>query len=77
MVSPATFHHDPTGAATWTSRTGIARRYDFVGLPRAVLPMVESAGVDRSIGLDINLRLDHVITQVRIHLPTVGQCGLT
>ena len=45
-VLPATFYHDPTGAATWTSRTGTTRRYDFVALPRTVVPMVESAGVD-------------------------------
>ena len=60
MVLPATFHHDPAGAATWTSRTSATKIFDFVALPRLLLPLVEVAGVDRTIRLDINLRLDHV-----------------
>ena len=77
MALPATFHHDPTGATTWTLRTGTTRRYDCSAMPRGVLPMVESAGVDRSLHLVIHLRLDHFLTQVTVHVPTVGQCELT
>ena len=47
MALPATFHHDPTSATTWTSRTSTTRIHDFVALPRTLLPMVEFASVDR------------------------------
>ena len=76
MASPATFHHDHTGAGAWTSSTGTTRWYDFVALPRTLLPVVEHAGVDRTFRLDVNLRLDHVLTQVVVQLQTDCHSGM-
>ena len=49
----------------------------FVAIPREALPMVEATGVDRCVRLDTNLRLDHVLTQDIVHVPTVCEIDFT
>ena len=72
MALPATFRHDPNGAGTWCSNSGIRRRYDYVAISRSQLPSVAAAGVDPRIHVASNLRVDHLRIQVAIHAPTVG-----
>ena len=69
MALPATVHNDEAGAATWQSTAGTRIRIDFVAIPRLLLPHVHSAGVDPMIHVDINLKVDHLLTQVTVRLP--------
>ena len=52
-------------------------RYDCVAITRSQLPRVASAGVDPRIHLDINLRVDHLLTQLEVHLPSKSSVNLT
>ena len=71
MVLPATFHHDPTGAGTWCSDSGVRRGYDYVALSRKHLPSVASVGDDTSVQVHMNIIVDHLLTQATSHVPTV------
>lgn len=69
MALPATFQEDMNGPHTWISDRGGAKRIDYVAIPMQRLSMVASAGVDKAIHLDINLKVDHLLTKVSMHLP--------
>ena len=75
MALPSTFILDQKGGGTWTSRLGSKKRIDYVAIPRAWLPTVSAAGVDERVHLDINLKVDHSLTQVTMHLPAAQSHG--
>ncbi len=75
MVIPATFIEDLTGGATWTSNSGVGRRYDFVAVSRSVLPFVAAAGVDLNIHLGIGMHQDHKVSALTLHLEYTNSKG--
>ena len=68
MVLPATFVIDPTGGGTWMANSGEMSRYDYVAVSRCLQPFVAAAFVDTNVHLAINLRIDHLVAVVVLHL---------
>jgi hypothetical protein len=76
MVLPSTFIKDDTGGGTWMSSVGTWKRLDFVVVPFELLHIVQLAGTDLRINLDISLRVDHRATHVLLHaLPEELHCN--
>ena len=68
MALPSTFVSDDVGGGTWKSNNGQWKRYDVVAVQCAMLACVQSAGVDPRIHLDINMKVDHLVTQSTLHV---------